>query len=184
VLRSFVTLLALLALVSPGARGAAAHHASEDHPKGTFAIPAAGSGSIPIDGVRPGDRLQWTWTVASGNAEKVSAQLAWTASSGAERELSPPTSVPFGTFVAPDEFVAARLIWHNAGDAATEIEWAYAASAPFWRRPDIFLPALIPVLFVIACYAAGKTIDRRARRRRLAVGASASGAESDDAESA
>ena len=33
----------------------------------------------------------------------------------------------------------------------------------------MFLPALIPVLFLVACYVVGRSIDKWTRRRRQAL---------------
>ena len=127
VARSFLAFLAVLALMGTGAPGTLAHHASADQPTGTLAVPAAGSASIPIEGTLPGDTLQWTWAKASAAPESLSARLVWMDSSGREHEFVPSLAGrTFGTFVAPEGFTGARLVWRNAGEVAAEVQWATA----------------------------------------------------------
>ncbi len=168
--RTASALFALLTLMGVRAPAVLAHHGSEDGPRGMLTVPAGGSAWIPIEKSDPGDTIQWTWTIAlasPASPEKLSTQLVWTDSSGQEHAVTAgPPGQAFGTFVAPGDFKCARLVWRNAGEVAAEVHWNYAASAPFWRRPNMFLPALIPVLFLVASYWLGKAIDARARRRR------------------
>jgi hypothetical protein len=168
----------ILGWMGAGAREAAALHGSEDTPKGTLAVPGGGSAWIPVQQTQPGDTLQWTWTVVSGSPDGVSALLVWTDDSGRLQQFAPgPAGQAFGTFFVPRTFQGARLVWRNPGTAAAEIRWEYGASAPFWQRPDMFLPALIPVILLLACYLIGRVIDRQARHRRHAVTAIDRGAE-------
>ncbi|HSE96184.1 MAG TPA: hypothetical protein VLD61_09835 [Methylomirabilota bacterium] len=163
-------LVLILGLALIGAPEAPAHHGSEDSPRGTLTVPSESSAEVPVLETRPGDRLQWTWTVVSGSPEHLLGLLAWTDAAGREQEFKPgPDGQTFGSLVAPDGFRDARLVWRNAGSGAVTIEWTYGASAPFWRRPDMFLPASIPVIFLVACYVVGRAIDRRARRLRAAA---------------
>jgi hypothetical protein len=154
----FVTLL--------GQSGARAH-GSEDHPTGTLAVPAAGSASLAVEDIGPGETLQWMWEPRSGGAGHLSTRLVWTDVAGHE-QASPadPPGQTFGRFVAPRDLGGVRLVWQNTGDRPALVEWSYHASAPFWLRPDMFLPAMIPVLLLAACYAAAKALDRRTRRAR------------------
>ena len=161
-----VTALTLVVLMGAQASSAHAHHPSDDHPTGTLVVPAATSSWIQVEGTRPGDRLQWTWVATSGTTESLAVDLMVTDSFGRERTvLSSPAGQTFGTLVAPEGFTEARLVWRNGGDTDAEVSWAYGASAPFWRRPAMFLPALIPVFLIVACYAVGTIIDRARRRR-------------------
>jgi hypothetical protein len=163
-------LLLVLALTLVGIPGADAGHGSMDNPAGTLVIPGGGSAEIPVGQTRSGDTLQWMWQVLSGSPAGVVGILVWTDTAGREQEYAAgPDGQLFGTFVAPDEFRDARLVWRNAGAAEVQIHWTYGASPRFWRRPDIFLPAMIPVILLVGCYVAARAIDRRARRHRRAV---------------
>lgn len=145
--------------------GVWALHGSEDVPSGRLIVPAGGSAAIPLDGADSGDRIQWTWTVAGGDPAQLSTWLHWVDGSGQEHSLAPdPSGQTFGSFVAPADFARGRLAWRNAGAEPVAVEWNYVASAPFWRRPDMFLPALIPVIFLVAAYSMSRVIDRRRRQ--------------------
>lgn len=160
--------LCVLATALASERPATAFHPiSTDHPSGALAVPGDASAVLWIDGCRPGDTLQWRWTVASGSPAALSTQVRWHDASG--RMLaspSDPAGQTYGTFVAPRDFhEGLALVWQNAGPAPVTVQWEYGVSPDFWRRPDILLPALIPVLLLIAAYAGGRLIDARARRR-------------------
>ncbi len=175
--RAIVLLFAVLALMGVGAPSALAHHGREDTPKGTLTVPAGGSTSIPIERTVPADTVQWTWTIAPtspASPVQLSAQLFWTDSSGQERAAdAAQEGRTFGTFVAPEDFKSARLVWRNTGGIAADVEWNYGVSASFWRRPDMILPASIPVIFLVAAFVLGKSVDARARGRRQARSAEA-----------
>lgn len=144
---------------------AAAHHGSETVPTGTLVVPPGGTASIALADVGPGERMQWVWK--SSTPERVSMQLLWHDRAGREYTLFPDeTQETFGMFLAPAAFGGARLVWRNAAAAPVQVEWTYHTSAPFWRRPDMVLPALIPILFLIGAYPLGWAIDARRRARR------------------
>ena len=142
-----------------------AHHGSETVPTGTVVVPPSGTASVALGDVGPGERIQWVWNTST--PERVSMQVLWHDRAGREYALFPDgTRETFGTFVAPAEFGGARLVWRNAATAPVQVEWTYHASAPFWRRPDMVLPALIPIIFLAAAYPLGWAIDARRRARR------------------
>jgi hypothetical protein len=144
---------------------AAAHHGSEAVPTGTLVVPAGGTASIALTDVGPGERIQWVWNTPI--PEHVSMQVFWHDGAGRQYALFPDeTQETFGTFVASAAFGGARLVWRNAAAAPVQVEWSYHASAPFWRRPDMVLPALIPIIFLIGAYPLGWAIDARRRTRR------------------
>jgi hypothetical protein len=144
---------------------AAAHHGSETVPTGTLVVPASGTASIALADVGPGERIQWTWN--SSAPERVSMQVLWHDKAGREYALFPDeTRETFGTLVASAEFGRAWLVWRNVGAAPVQVEWTYHASAPFWRRLDMVLPALIPILFLVGAYPLGWAIDARRHARR------------------
>lgn len=168
--RNVVVFCTLFTLIGVRAPSALAHHGSMDNPTGPLMIPPGGSASISIDKSVAGDTIQWTWTVAGVPPEKLSTQFIWTDSLGQVHALAPdPPGRTFGTFVAPEVFSGARLVWRNSAEAAVVGQWSYGASAPFWSRPNIFLPALIPVFLLIGCYGLARILDGRARRRRQAA---------------
>ncbi|HEX9867018.1 MAG TPA: hypothetical protein VGC99_00235, partial [Candidatus Tectomicrobia bacterium] len=143
----------------------AAAHGSEDVPVGILTVPPGGATSIAIELSGPGDRVQWVWNASA--PERLSMQFLWHDMAGREYALFPDgTRETFGMFVAPAEFGGARLVWRNAGAAPVEVEWTYHASAPFWRRPDMVLPTLIPIIFLAGAYPLGWAIDARRRARR------------------
>ena len=165
--RSVVVLCAFFALIGARAPSALAHHGSMDNPTGPLMVPPGGATSILIDKTVAGDTIQWTWRVALIPPEKLSTQFIWTDSLGAEHALAPdPPGQTFGTFVAPEDFGGARLVWRNNAEVAAVGQWSYGASAPFWSRPNIYLPALIPVFLLIGCYGLARVLDGRGRRRR------------------
>jgi hypothetical protein len=144
---------------------AAAHHGSETVPTGTLVVPASGTASIALADVGPGERIQWVWNTST--PARVSMQLLWHDMGGREHALFPDgTRKTFGMFLAPAAFGEARLVWRNAGAAPVQVEWTYHASAPFWRRPDMVLPALIPIIFLAGAYPLGWAIDARRQARR------------------
>jgi hypothetical protein len=168
--RSVVVICTLFTLIGTWAPSALAHLGSMDNPSGPLMIPAGGSTSIPINQSVAGDTIQWTWSVALVPPEKLSTQVIWVDSLGQEHALAPdPPGRTFGTFVAPETLRGARLVWRNAGEVAAVGQWSYGASAPFWSRPNIYLPALIPVFLLIACYALAKVVDGRVHRRSHAT---------------
>ena len=173
--RSVVVFCTLFALIGARAPSVMAHHGSMDSPTGTLMVPPGGSTSISIDKSVAGDTIQWTWTVALIPPEKLSTQFIWTDSPGREHALAPdPPGQTFGTFIAPEDFSGARLVWRNTAEVAAVGQWSYGASAPFWNRPNIFLPAMIPVFLLAACYALAKIVDARTRRLRQAQAPTAS----------
>ncbi len=161
---------AVVAFIAIAAPPASAHHGSEDTPHGTVTVPAGGSAWIPIEKTGSGDTIRWRWEVASGAGEHVSAQLVWIDSTGQEHEVAAQSPrQPSGLFVGPKDYQAGRIVWTNTGAAPAAVWWNYASSAPFWRRPAIFLPAMIPVFFLAGAYVLGKSLDARVRRRQPIV---------------
>jgi hypothetical protein len=144
---------------------ASAHHGSATVPTGTLVVPASGTASIVLADVGPGERIQWVWNTST--PERVSLQLLWHDRAGREYALFPDeTRETSGMFLPPAAFGGARLVWRNAGAAPVQVEWTYYASASFWRRPDMVLPALIPILFLVGAYPLGWAIDARRQARR------------------
>jgi hypothetical protein len=136
----------------------ASAHGSEDIPTGIMTVPPSGTASITIAYANPSDTIQWEWKASV--PERVSGQLLWQDLRGRDNALAPDTSQqPFGMFVAPADLTEARLVWRNTGDTPAKVEWVYHVSAPFWRHPDMVLPALIPFFFLIAAYPLGRAID-------------------------
>lgn len=117
--------------------------------------------------INPKDTLQWTWDEKDGRTGQFSSQLIWTDVAGVEHELSPePRGRTVGSFNAPSDLLGARLEWHNAGDVEGEILWAYHSTAWFWKRPELFLPAMLPLFLLVGAFYFGRKMDRRKRDAR------------------
>jgi hypothetical protein len=165
--QAVATLFAILVLASAWAPSAGAHESSDAVPTGIIKVHAGASVSLPIEAINPRDTLQWIWAVVSGSPAALTTHLFWTDASGREHAVEPDQAGrTFGTFIAPADLAGARLVWRNMGDSSAEIQWSYGCSADFWRRPDMYLPALTPVLLLIGAQILGKAIDARGRRRR------------------
>lgn len=141
----------------------ALHVVSDDTPEGRLNVPAQGRATIILD-ISPRDFVQWTWTDANGQAAALATQLVWTDAAGVEHRVDRlPAGSTFGNFDAPAELASARLEWHNTGAAAASVAWSYSASAAFWKRPEFFLPAMLPLFLLAGAYYFGRRIDRRNR---------------------
>jgi len=172
--RIALMLLVVLILVSVWSPYAGAHDGSEGSPSGITKVHAGASASLSIQAINPRDTLQWLWTAISGSPANLTTQLFWTDATGREHAVGPdPAGQPFGTFIAPADLAGARLVWRNNGNSPAEIHWTYGCSPHFWRRPDIYLPALIPVFLLIGAQVVGKAIDARGNRmQRQLLGSS------------
>jgi hypothetical protein len=147
-----------------------AHHGSEDNPQGLLDVPARAHAALAVDDCKPGDTLQWTWTVSGAEPPQVSTQLVWRDTAGREHPLeAEPAGQMFGTFVAPAGFAGGRLVWRNASDRPAVVRWSYGASVSFWRSPSVFLPAMIPVFLLLICLVIGAIVDTRRRHGRRLV---------------
>ncbi|KAA3634034.1 MAG: hypothetical protein DWQ08_01095 [Proteobacteria bacterium] len=143
---------------------------SEKVPDGFLAIAAQGESTLFLD-VSAGELMQWTWSAHTGKAEDISTRLYWTDAEGADHETNPlPAGHTSGNFEAPDNLLGARLVWTNTGQSPAMIKWDYYSTAHFWRRPEYFLPALLPVFLVLLALHFGRRIDAtRATRRGSTV---------------
>src|SRR5712692_7369693 len=113
--RSVVVVCTFFTLIGPGGPSVLTQHGSMDNPTGPFVVPAGGAAAIPIDKAAAGDTIQWIWTVGLVPPEQMSTQFIWVDSLGQEHALPPsPPGRTFGTFVAPEDFKRARLVWRNA----------------------------------------------------------------------
>ncbi|MEK7557540.1 MAG: hypothetical protein AAB538_06165 [Patescibacteria group bacterium] len=154
--------LCLLIVTAGWTNSAQAHEGTDTSHSGVLHVPSFGTAAVPVEGCKPGDTMQWTWGVATAYASTVSAKLLWTDTSGQEHTApAEQAGQTFGTFVAPQDFANARLVWTNSNDTPAEIDWSYGAEAPFWRRPEMFLPAMIPILLIPVAYLLGRYVDRR-----------------------
>jgi hypothetical protein len=141
----------------------ALHVVSDRIPDGTVSVPAGGKAALYLD-VNARDFLQWTWNEQSGRNGDLSTQLIWTDTDGQEHEAAAlPAGQTFGNFQAPEDLLGARLEWRNAGTTVAKVQWSYYTSAAFWRRPEYFLPALLPLFLLAGAYCVGGLIDRRRR---------------------
>jgi hypothetical protein len=164
--RRLLTLVfVLLIVLVPSARPARAHFGSMDNPRGVLTVPKGGSAWIQVQNSAPGDTIQWTWSIgitSAASEERVFAELVWTDSSGRQHTSDPASAGhTFGTFVAPRDFTSARVLWRNTDDVTATIQWGYGASAPFWGRPSLYLPAMIPIWLMIVAFVLGKAVDAR-----------------------
>lgn len=159
-----VLLAALLFCATAPAQ--ALHVVSDATPDGQLNVAPGGRASLILD-ITARDFVQWTWSETAGRNGALSTQVVWTDTSGAEHQSAAiAAGQAFGNFDAPADLAGARIVWHNAGDVAAQVSWAYSASAAFWKRPEFFLPALLPLFLVGAAYYFGHRIDRRRRRPR------------------
>ena len=161
------TLSALLAAMSwiPAAH---AHEGTGTAHVGVLDVPSGGTASVPVEGCEPGDTMQWMWSIKTAEASTVSNGLLWTDASGQEHTLPTETlGQTFGTFVAPKDFVSARLVWVNPNDIPAQVEWSYGTEAPFWRRPGMILPASIPILLIPVAYLLGRYVDGRKSKAEI-----------------
>lgn len=140
-------------------------------PVGHLKVSPGDRGVLHLD-INPKDTLQWTWDEKDGQTELFSSQLIWTDDAGVEHELSPePRGRTVGSFKAPSDLLGARLEWHNAGDVEAEVLWAYHSTASFWRRPELFLPAMLPLFLLAGAFYLGRKMDRRTRDARAELAA-------------
>ena len=137
------------------------HVVSDAIPDGALNIPAGGRAAVFLD-IERDDFLQWTWTEQSAQAGDLSTQLIWTDVAGREHVLAPlPLGQTFGNFTAPRDLLGARIEWHNAGAYPHVVAWSYYTSAPFWQRPEYFLPAMLPLFLLAGAFYFGRRIDQR-----------------------
>jgi hypothetical protein len=143
----------------------ALHVVSDETPEGRLNVPPQGRATIILD-ISPRDFVQWIWSDDNGQAAALSTQLVWTDTAGVEHTLARlPAGALFGNFDAPANLASARLEWHNGGNAAGSVAWSYSASAAFWKRPEFFLPAMLPLFLLAGAIYFGRRLDRRNRLR-------------------
>lgn len=154
-------IVCLLIAAASWAKLAQAHEDTDTSHTGSLQVGARQTASVLIEGSEPGDTMQWNWAARTAEASNISAELLWTDISGQEHAASAEQAgQTFGTFVVPQNYAGARLVWINSSDAPATVEWSYGSSAPFWRRPSMFLPAMIPILLIPVAYLAGRYVDR------------------------
>lgn len=171
--RSALRLMALLLVVAVAGwmqPARALHVVSDDTPEGRLNVPAQGRATIFLD-ISPRDFVQWIWSDDNGNTAALSTQLVWTDTAGVEHQQARlPAGTLFGNFDAPANLASARLEWHNAGSAPGSVAWSYSASAAFWKRPEFFLPAMLPLFLLAGAIYFGRRLDRRNRLRASGQG--------------
>lgn len=149
----------------------ALHVVSDAVPDGALNIAAGGKATLNID-INRGDFLQWTWSEQEGRTAELSTQLVWTDAAGKEHALPAlPAGQISGNFDAPDNLLGARIEWRNTGAESRKVNWSYYTTAPFWTRPEYFLPAMLPLFLLAAAFYFGRRIDRRRRDGRPSGGA-------------
>ncbi len=146
-------LLAAVAIATIAATpGAAAHAKVPDPIVGRSTIPAGTSVPILVDDLHGRDTLWVEFIVAEGPG--LTATVTWTDSAGgkhSERAQSTPTTHGEFRFVAPDTLAGATIVIANPGTTDATVDHQHLASAPFWRSPNLWFPAVLPFLFLAAC---------------------------------